>query len=138
MKKLICTNDGRNYTCDHDTLNPLVSCGACSYLKQYEEQAPQIDGGALRYNAGKRKWDLVHYKSLEPMIEVLEFGALKYAPRNWQKSMNTREILNSMQRHLAALMDGEEVDADSEISHMGHIQANAMFYNYHHERKGEV
>lgn len=36
-----------------------------------------------------------------------------------------------MQRHLAALMDGEVINSESGISHMGHIQANAVFYNYH-------
>ena len=86
---------------------------------------------AMRFNEGKPKWSLVHYKSMEPMIRVLEFVAQKYAPKNWMKPMNTTEILESMQRHLAALMDGEEVDQESGISHMGHIQANAMFYNYH-------
>ena len=90
---------------------------------------------ALRYNEGKPQWSLVHFKSLEPMVRVLEFGALKYAPRNWQKKMDPMKILESMQRHLAALFDGEEVDSESGISHMGHIQANAMFYNYHKELK---
>lgn len=89
---------------------------------------------ASRYNEGKPKWSLVHYESLVPMIRVLEFGALKYAPFNWQKEMNLKEILESMQRHLAALMDGEEIDKESGISHMGHIQCNALFYNYHFER----
>lgn len=86
---------------------------------------------ALRYNEGKAKWSLVHYNSMLPMIKVLEFGALKYAPRNWMKPMDLTEILESMQRHLASLMDGEEIDKESGISHMGHIQCNAMFYNYH-------
>lgn len=85
----------------------------------------------LRYNKDKRKWSYVHFKSLEPMIEVLEFGAKKYAPFNWQKGLDLKEILESMQRHLAALMDGEEIDPESGISHVGHIQCNAMFYNYH-------
>ena len=89
---------------------------------------------AARFNEGKPQWSLVHFKSLEPMIRVLEFGTLKYAPRNWQKSMPLDKILESMQRHLAALFDGEEVDSESGISHMGHIQANAMFYNYHKEK----
>ena len=40
---------------------------------------------ALRHNTGKLKWGLVDFKSLEPMVEVLEFGAKKYAPFNWQK-----------------------------------------------------
>ena len=99
-----------------------------------EENGKQESDKALRYNEGKPKWSLVHYESLIPMIRVLEFGALKYAPRNWIKPMNETEILESMQRHLAALMDGEEFDQESGINHMGHIQANAMFYNYHHNK----
>ena len=89
---------------------------------------------ALRFNEGKPKWALVHYGSLIPMIKVLEFGALKYAPNNWKKPMPLDEILESMQRHLAALMDGEIYDKESGIHHMGHIQANAMFYNYHYNK----
>lgn len=86
---------------------------------------------AMRFNDGKRKWSYVHYKSLEPMIEVLEYGAFKYAPFNWQKPMDLKEILESLQRHLAALMDGEENDKESGCYHIGHIMANAMFYSYH-------
>ena len=90
---------------------------------------------ALRYNDGKPKWSLVNFNSLEPMVRVLEFGAKKYATNNWKKEMPLHEILNSMQRHLAALIDGEEFDKESSISHMGHIQCNAMFYNYHKNKE---
>ena len=96
-----------------------------------EEKEKQEADKALRYNEGKPKWSLVHYESLIPMIRVLEFGALKYAPKNWMKPMNETEILESMQRHLAAVMDGELYDKESGIHHMGHIMCNAMFYNYH-------
>ena len=103
--------------------------------KNSSDYPPQLKvDKALRFNNGKPKWSYVHYKSLEPMVKVLEYGALKYAPLNWQKPMPLNEILESMQRHLASLMDGELIDAESGISHMGHIQANAMFYNYHVER----
>ena len=86
---------------------------------------------ALRYNTGKPKWSLVHMHSLVPMIRVLEYGSLKYAPFNWQKPMKRDELLDSMQRHLAALIDGKELDDESGLSHIGHIMANAMFYSYH-------
>ena len=92
---------------------------------------------AKRYNEGKPQWSLVHYKSLEPMVKVLEFGCTKYDRDNWKKGMPLNKILESMQRHLAALMDGEEFDSESGISHIGHIQANAMFYNYH-TKNGEI
>jgi len=87
---------------------------------------------AMRFNDGKVDWSQMHYESMEPMIRVLEFGARKYAKKNWMKDMPITDILNSMQRHLAALMDGEVVDAESGIAHMGHVQCNAMFYNYHY------
>lgn len=83
-----------------------------------------------RFNEGKRKWSLVHFESMEPMIQVLEFGAKKYAPKNWMKGLDPVEILESMQRHLGKLLDGEEIDPESGLHHMGHIQCNAMFYNY--------
>jgi hypothetical protein len=95
---------------------------------------------AMRFNEGKLQWGLVHFKSLHPMIHVLEFGAKKYAPNNWKKPMDKRAILESMQRHLAALLDGEDCDPESGISHMGHIQCNAMFFNFHNQlpQDGEV
>lgn len=85
---------------------------------------------ALRYNQGKPKWSLVHFKSLEPMVKVLMYGAAKYAPDNWKKGLDRREILESMQRHLAALIDGEEIDSESHEHHIGHIMCNCMFYSY--------
>ena len=87
----------------------------------------------LRYNEGKLKWSLVNFEALEPMIRVLEFGAIKYAPKNWMKGLKRSEILESTQRHLAALMDGEENDKETGLSHVGHIQCNTMFYNYLHK-----
>lgn len=86
---------------------------------------------ALRYNEWKPQWHLVHLQSLEPMIRVLEFGAKKYAPDNWKKPMDKKQILNSMMRHLAKLMDWEELDQESNLEHIGHIMCNALFYSYH-------
>lgn len=85
---------------------------------------------ALRYNQGKPKWSLVHYKSLEPMVRVLMYGADKYAVDNWKKGLDKKEILDSLQRHVAALIDGQEVDPESSLHHIGHIMCNCMFYSY--------
>lgn len=85
----------------------------------------------LRFNTGKERWGLVHYASLVPMVRVLEFGAKKYDDDNWKKGMPPRPVLESMQRHLAALLDGEVNDPESGLPHIGHIQCNAMFYSYY-------
>lgn len=113
----------------------------------------------LRYNNNKTRWSLVNFNSFEPMLRVLMYGAHKYSlfknkkgkvirgidvsiedskqltliesgADNWKKGLDKKEILESMMRHLSALMDGEELDPESGLPHMGHIQCNSMFYNY--------
>lgn len=70
------------------------------------------------------------------MVRVLMYGAEKYTvgavsgANNWKKGLDRKEVLESMQRHLAALMDGELNDSESGVSHMGHIMCNGMFYEY--------
>lgn len=90
----------------------------------------QVIKQALRYNDDKLKWSYVHFGSLEPMVRVLMFGATKYEPFNWQRGLKKDEILESMQRHLAKLIDGEQNDPESGLSHIGHIMCNAMFWSY--------
>lgn len=87
---------------------------------------------ADRYNDGKLQWSLVHFKSLEPMVQVLEFGARKYAPHNWKKGLGLKKVMESMMRHVAAIMDGEVNDPETGLPHIGHIMCNAMFWSYEH------
>ena len=83
-----------------------------------------------RYNKGKVRWGLVDQRSFEPMVRVLEFGATKYSAHNWKKGLSWIEICESMLRHIYAFMDGEDLDSDSNLEHIGHIQCNAMFLSY--------
>lgn len=92
---------------------------------------------SLRYNQGKSRWSLVHFRSLDPMVRVLMYGADKYAADNWKKGLDKKEILDSMQRHLGELIDGQETDEESQLPHIGHILCNCMFYQYHHGKKEE-
>lgn len=90
---------------------------------------------ALRYNNGKLKWSLVDFKSIEPMVKVLMYGACKYEPFNWKKEMPLEDILDSLQRHVVSLMSGEYLDSESGLPHIGHIICNAMFYEYHYNKQ---
>ena len=83
-----------------------------------------------RFNKGKLKWSLVSWKALEPMIEVLMFGAQKYSSWNWTRGLKYTEICESLQRHLNAFIQGEDNDQESKLSHVGHILCNAMFLSY--------
>lgn len=63
------------------------------------------------------------------------FGAEKYSADNWKIGLDRTEILESAQRHLIALFNGEENDPESGLSHAGHIMCNMMFYVFHHVLK---
>ena len=83
-----------------------------------------------RFNAGKPKWSLVPQSALVPMVRVLEYGAKKYAPHNWQRGLPINEICESLKRHLDSFMEGEDNDLESTLSHIGHIQCNALFLSW--------
>ncbi len=108
----------------------VYPCTKKCYIEAAKEIKEDVVSRADRFNTDKLKWSLVHFKSLEPMVKVLEFGCKKYSADNWKRGLDKKEILESMMRHLTALMDGEACDPESGISHIGHIQCNAMFYSY--------
>ena len=85
---------------------------------------------ADRFNAGKPEWSLVDFQSLEPMVRVLEFGAKKYSRNNWKKGLPINSILDSLMRHVIAYKDGEDLDPESGVSHIGHMMCNLMFLSY--------
>ena len=92
---------------------------------------------ALRYNENKPKWSYVHFKSLLPMVRVLEKGAKKYAPFNWQKPMDLKEIEESAMRHLTAIIDGEDFDPETGELHIGHLMCNCLFWSYQYNKLKE-
>jgi hypothetical protein len=81
----------------------------------------------LRYNEGKRKWSLVPWNALEEVVKVLEQGATKYAPFNWQKGLSWTETYESLQRHAVSWISGEDKDKESGNHHMAHVAVNALF-----------
>ena len=57
---------------------------------------------------------------------VFELGANKYGAFNWRQSAVVRSIyLAAMERHLAALRDGQDNDEESGLPHEAHITACA-------------
>ena len=45
--------------------------------------------------------------------------------------MDKKKLIDSMLRHLTALADGEEIDQESGVPHIGLLMCNSMFYSYH-------
>lgn len=96
---------------------------------------PSIEGTgsdkAQRFNEGKLDWTLVDYKSIEPLVQAMTYGATKYARENWKlKCDDPMQHIQSAFRHLIAITQGEDIDPESKVEHLGHVMANMMMYKF--------
>jgi hypothetical protein len=81
----------------------------------------------LRYNSGKRRWDLLPPDSLAVVADVLTIGSRKYAERNWELGMPFKDAMGSLERHYMAWKAGEDLDPESGLHHLAHVACNALF-----------
>lgn len=86
-----------------------------------------IEDKGLRYNDGKTRYDLVPAFAQEQYARVLTYGANKYEERNWERGMKWSKVLASLERHLAAIKRGEDIDPESGELHSAHVMCNAAF-----------
>jgi 5'(3')-deoxyribonucleotidase len=85
------------------------------------------EGGGLRFNTGKTRYDLIPAFAQEQYARVLSKGAEKYADRNWEKGMPWSKVAASLERHLYAFKRGEDYDPETGLLHMAHVMCNAAF-----------
>ena len=83
---------------------------------------------ALRYNIGKPQlsYILSAPHANNALADVFAFGAEKYARDNWKNGLPPLEIVDSLLRHLEKYVNGEDLDADSQLPHVAHVHWNAM------------
>lgn len=70
------------------------------------------DGGGLRHDKGKARYDLVEPWAHEQMVNVMTKGSLKYAERNWERGMSWSKVIACLKRHTAAVEKGIDYDYD--------------------------
>lgn len=81
---------------------------------------------ALRYDQGKTPYHLFPLDAYEEICRVMQFGAQKYAERNWEKGMSWSRVARSMLSHFIQMCKGETHDAESGCTHAGHMAWNAL------------
>lgn len=79
---------------------------------------------SLKTNKGKIRYALIPPHAKEGMATAFMDGATKYAPGNW-KLLGIEDILEAIERHLAAIRMGEVFAKDSGIQHAAHMMAGA-------------
>lgn len=66
-------------------------------------------------------------RGLLEVARVLDFGARKYAPRNWERGLAHSRTFAAAQRHLCARAGGEVLDPETGLDHYAHAACEIMF-----------
>lgn len=85
-----------------------------------------MDG--IKYDGEKPKMHLLPPKAIVEISKVLTFGAAKYDAENWRKldDLQNRYTAGAL-RHIFAHMDGEQLDPETNLSHLAHAMCCLLF-----------
>ena len=96
-------------------------------LQQLHRIKPSAATG-VKYDNEKPKWSLIPFRSLQEVVEVLTFGAKKYAADNWKHVPQARSrYIDAAYRHLADWNTTSRLDSETNKSHLAHAICCLLF-----------
>lgn len=85
----------------------------------------------MKLDNGKAPMDLLPWKALYKVAQVLGFGKEKYEERGWYNKCETTDDVKryeaALLRHYSSHKLGEKTDPESGYSHLAHLACNALF-----------
>lgn len=97
-----------------------------------------------KHDEGKFDPTMLSVEMVETVSRVRMFGAKKYSRNNWKKGFKITRSMAAAMRHILAFINGEDNDAESGLSHLGHAICcleHAIYDLKHHpdndDRKSE-
>ena len=84
---------------------------------------------------GKLPYHLLPPELMEGIAAVLQFGAAKYAPRNWEQGMAWSRPFSALMRHMWAWWRGEKADPETGMSHLWHAGCCLAFLIAYEQRR---
>lgn len=74
-----------------------------------------------KHDSGKRRFSLLPIEAVNEVVDVLEFGAQKYAVGNWKHVPEARQrYYDAALRHIFAWFNGEKLDPETGKHHLAH------------------
>lgn len=107
-----------------DDYNDLVK------LKVHTIDVPDVCKKGVKNDDGKLRWSLLPWIALIKVVKVYNYGAIKYADRNWEKGIKYSRLYDAALRHLTAFWNGESRDEESGLLHLSHCTFNILAILY--------
>jgi hypothetical protein len=92
---------------------------------------------ALKNDTGKPDLSLISLDLMEELAKVREFGTRKYSRNDWKKGFKVTRSCAAALRHIFQFLNGETVDPESGLLHLGHAVASLEHAIYDMRRHPE-
>lgn len=103
-----------------------VVCGQNIEQRPLDEECPgPVEG--VKFDEDKIPYHLIAPELLSAVAEILDFGARKYAPRNWEKGMAWHRPFRACLGHLWDWWRKAGPDPETGKSHLWHAACCIMF-----------
>jgi len=124
----ICSNENCNKLVIRYSDEELCEDCRAKSLRLNSEKNPTESTEGEKRDKGKFRYSLLPWKQIASVVDVLEFGAKKYSPDNWQKvpELKTR-YFDAAMRHVLAWRSGEKSDSESRLPHLAHAVCCLLF-----------
>lgn len=83
--------------------------------------------GQIDWMNGKPMLSLIPLKGQELEARALMFGMTKHGKDSWRSLTDKQLFLDAALRHLMKYANGDKIDDESGLSHLGHCRANLNF-----------
>lgn len=91
----------------------------------------KLETGALKHLEGKLRVDLVPPEAIEAIANAFTYGAMKYNDNSWRPGIPFTTIYASTLRHMLLWAKGEDLDTESNLSHIDHAICNLAMLATH-------
>lgn len=82
---------------------------------------------AIKHDGSKPKLDLLPFRAINEVGEVLTFGAQKYDAHNWRQGFAYGRLVAAALRHIFSWTNGEDLDPETNKSHLAHAACCILF-----------
>jgi hypothetical protein len=106
-----------------------IECEAASA----QEIAKTSKNKGLKYDGNKPDLSLIPKAALDSCAKAFMFGASKYERDNFREGMEWTRLTASCMRHVTAFQEGENLDPESGVHHLGHALACLSMLMYYVE-----
>ena len=87
-----------------------------------------INTSGRKHDSNKPRYSLLPTGTVNQVIQVLEYGAVKYEIDNWQRVPSARtRYYDAAMRHIDDWWNGSEIDEESSLPHLAHAICCLLF-----------